>query len=118
MTVNQIKALQALMSCSSRKEAAAQAGIAERTLRSYFQDPEFMKEYDRLYGELMDEVTRELQRALPIAVRTLRTICEDPEASAPAKSIAAYRIIDAAPKYTELNDILIRLEKLERNDLS
>ena len=114
MTVKQRAALQALMSCSSRKEAAAQAGIAERTLREYFHNPEFVKEYDRLYGELMDQCTRELQKSLPLAIQTLRQICEDPEASVPARSAAAFRILDAAPKFIEVNNILTRLEELER----
>ena len=102
------------MRCSSRSEAAKQAGIAERTLRTYFHDPEFVQEYERLYGELMDEVTRELQKSLPLAIKTLRAICEDPEASVAAKTTAAYRILDAAPDYVMQNNILTRLEKLER----
>ena len=114
MTVKQRAALQALMVCSSRAEAAKQAGIAERTLRSYFHDPEFIQEYDRLYGELMDEVTRELQKSLPLTIKTVRAVCEDPEASNAAKSAAAYRILDAAPEYVMQNNILQRLEKLER----
>ena len=116
MTVKQRAALQALLSCNSRAEAAKKAGIAERTLRSYFHDPEFIQEYDRLYGELMDEVTRELQKSLPLAIRTLRAVCEDPEASGAAKAAAAHRLLSIAPDYVMQNDILMRLEKLERNE--
>ena len=114
MNARQRAALQALMVCSTKAEAAKQAGIAERTLRSYFQDEEFVKEYDRLFGDLMDEVTRELQKSLPLAIRTLRAVCEDPEASWPAKSAAAHRLLDVAPEYVTQNNILQRLEKLER----
>lgn len=112
--MKQRAALQALMVCNSRKEAAAQAGIGERTLREYFRDAEFVKEYERLYGELMDECTRELQKSLPLAIKTLRGICEDPEASVPARSAAAFRILDAAPKFIEVNNVLVRLEEVER----
>ena len=113
LTVKQRAALQALMTCSSRREAAAQAGIGERTLREYFRDDEFVREYDRLYGELMDDFTRELQKSLHLALKTLRDACEDPEASWASKTAAAYRILSLAPDYIMQNDILIRLEKLE-----
>lgn len=102
------------MTCSTRAEAAKKAGIAERTLRSYFQDEEFVKEYDRQYGELMDEVTRQLQKSLHLAVKTLEDVCRDPEASGASKSAAAYRILDATQAYVQQNNIITRLEKLER----
>lgn len=41
MTPNKEKLLVALLTSRTKKEAAAAAGISDRTMRSYFEDKEF-----------------------------------------------------------------------------
>ena len=112
VTQKQKAALQALMQFTSRKEAAEAAGIGERTLRQYLRDEEFISELNRLYDEWMNECTQELQKAVKMAVLTLKQALTD---KSPQARIAAARIIlETAPKYLELNNILQRIDNLER----
>lgn len=114
ITQKQKAALQALMKFTSRKEAADAAGIAERTLRDYLRDEEFVAELNRLYDDWMDECTRELQQAVKLAIQTLKGSLTDEDASVPAKIAAAKAILETAPKYLELNNIIQRVNELER----
>ena len=79
MTPKQYRALQALLTCKTREEAAAQAGIAPRTLRSYFEDPEFQKQYKKAFGNLVEDATRQAQQTIAPALDTLKEIMQDPE---------------------------------------
>ena len=115
ITQKQRAALQALMRFTSRKEAADAAGIAERTLREYLRDPVFIAELNRLYDDWMEECTRELQQAVKLAIHTLKGSLTDEEASVPAKIAAAKTILETAPKYLELNNIIQRIDALEKD---
>ena len=115
ITQKQKAALQALMQFTSRKEAAAAAGIAERTLREYLHDEAFVAELNRLYDDWMDECTRELQQAVKMAIQTLKGSLSDEAASVPAKIAAAKAILEMAPKYLELNNIIQRIDALEKD---
>ena len=115
ITQKQRAALQALMQFTSRKEAAAAAGVAERTLREYLRDEAFVAELNRLYDDWMDECTRELQQAVKMAIQTLKGSLSDEAASVPAKIAAAKAILETAPKYLELNNIIQRIDALEKD---
>ena len=115
LSQKQKAALQALMQFTSRKDAAKAAGIAERTLREYLRDDAFIAELNRLYDDWMDECTRELQQAVKLAIQTLKGSLTDEEASVPAKIAAAKAILETAPKYLEENNILPRIEALEKD---
>ena len=114
ITQKQKAALQALMQFTSRKEAAAAAGIGERTLREYLRDDAFMAELNKLYDDWMAECTEELQKAVKMAVNTLEGALSDENASIPAKIAAARIILETAPKYIELNNIIKRVDELEK----
>ena len=114
LTANQSRALTALLACSTRKEAAQAAGLSERTLRAYLENEEFLTEYRRAFAALIEESTREAQRAMQPALATLRNICEDEECPPAARISAARSLMDMGLKLTEQNDILARLEVLER----
>lgn len=114
LSQKQKAALQALMQFTSRKDAAKAAGIAERTLREYLRDDAFIAELNRLYDDWMDECTRELQQAVKMAIQTLKGSLSDEEASVPAKIAAAKAILETAPKYLETNNLIQRVEMLEK----
>lgn len=102
------------MQFTDRKQAAKAAGVAERTLREYLRDPAFIAELNRLYDDWMDECTRELQQAVKLAIQTLEGALTDGEASVSAKIAAAKAILETAPRYLEVNNILPRIEALEK----
>ena len=114
MTENKIKALQALLVCPTRKEAAEMAGIDKRTLRRYFKDEEFIREYKEAFAALVDEATKQAQRSLSPALMTLKEICEDKTAGHMARISAARSILEYGLKLGEHNDLAARVAELER----
>ena len=114
MTPNKEKLLAALLTSRSKKEAAAAAGIAERTMRTYFEDPEFCQRYREAFAGVIEDATRQAQALLMPALSTLQTVMEDEEIPAQARITAAKSIIDYSLKLTEQVDILEQLRELER----
>ena len=113
MTPNKEKLLAALLTSRSKKEAAAAAGIAERTMRTYFEDPEFCQRYREAFAGVIEDATRQAQALLMPALSTLQTVMEDEEIPAQARITAAKSIIDYSLKLTEQTDILEQLRELE-----
>lgn len=114
MTPNKEKLLAALLTSRSKKEAAAAAGIAERTMRTYFEDPEFCQRYREAFAGVIEDATRQAQALLMPALSALQTVMEDEEIPAQARITAAKSIIDYSLKLTEQADILEQLRELER----
>ena len=114
MTPNKEKLLAALLTSRSKKDAAAAAGIAERTMRTYFEDPEFCQRYREAFAGVIEDATRQAQALLMPALSTLQTVMEDDEIPAQARITAAKSIIDYSLKLTEQADILEQLRELER----
>ena len=114
MSPNKEKLLAALLTSRSKKEAAAAAGIAERTMRTYFEDPEFCQRYREAFAGVIEDATRQAQALLMPALSTLQTVMEDEEIPAQARITAAKSIIDYSLKLTEQADVLEQLRELER----
>lgn len=114
MTPNKEKLLAALLTSRSKKDAAAAAGIAERTMRTYFEDPEFCQRYREAFAGVIEDATRQAQALLMPALSTLQTVMKDEEIPAQARITAAKSIIDYSLKLTEQADILEQLRELER----
>lgn len=114
MTPNKERALAALLTHRTRKEAAAAAGLTDRTLRSYFNDPEFQQAYRKAFFAMVEDAARQSQQSLTPALSTLHDIMNDDSANPAARIQAAKNIIDCALKLTEQQDIIMRLEALER----
>lgn len=113
MTPKQNKVLAALLTAPSKAAAAQAAGISPRTLRDYLADPEFQAEYKRAFAGLVEDATRQAQRAIAPAMSTLREIVEDGDENAQARISAARSILEYSLKLTEQTDILDRLKSLE-----
>lgn len=114
MTRRQEKAVEALLTSRTRKEAAQKAGIGESTLRSYFQNTEFVDAYRQAVSEVLEGTTRKAQAASARAVDVLTEIANAADAPAAARIGAADKILNHAQRLTEINDILDRLAALEQ----
>lgn len=110
MTPNQQKALQALLTCPTKRAAAEQAGITDRTLRTYLADREFQAEYRRAVHMLVDEATKQAQKALTPAITALQCIVEDETEKSGNRISAARTLLEFGLRLTEFNDILGELE--------
>ena len=114
LTPRKEKALQALLVCRTRREAAQMAGISETTLRTYLQEPEFQSRYRQAFGDLVESAARQAQQAINPALSTLREIMEDGDEQAQARITAARSVLEYAVKLTEQVDVLEQLRELER----
>ena len=114
LTQNQQKAIAALLASPSREDAARKCGLTSRTLRTNFRDDEFCEAYRAAFQELTENATRKAQRLLCPALETLEEVMQDAEAPPAAKTNAARIVIESTLKLTEVNDILTRIENLER----
>lgn len=114
MTQRKEKALQALLVCRTRRDAAAMAGIGESTLRGYLQEDEFQARYREAFGNLIQDATRQAQQAIAPALSTLREITEDKGEQSHARITAARSTLEYALKLTEQADILEQLRELEK----
>ena len=112
MTHKKEKLLAALLTSRTKKEAAKAAGISERTMRTYFDDPEFRAAYKQAAG-IMDRATRQLQQNLTAAIDRLDAIVADDEETSANHITAARTLLDYGLKFTEFNDILRELESTE-----
>lgn len=114
MTPNEERALSALLTSKTKLEAAEKAGITDRTMRRYFENPEFCQRYREAFAGVVQDATRRAQQLLEPALSTLQTVMEDEEIPAQARIAAAKSIIDYSLKLTEQADILEQLRELER----
>ena len=113
MTPNKEKLLAALLTSRTKKEAAAAAGISDRTMRSYYEDKEFCQRYREAFAGVVQDATRRAQQLLEPALSTLQTVMEDEEIPAQARITAARSIIDYSMRLTEQSDIMRQLDELE-----
>lgn len=107
------RALSALLTSDTKAEAARKAGISDRTLRSYLSDPAFSAEYERRKKKLLSDATRQMQQSMRIAVSTLRGIIQSQGSRDSDRISAARLILEYSLRYTEITDILSRIEDLE-----
>lgn len=114
MTPNKEKLLAALLTSRTKKEAAAAAGISDRTMRTYFEDPEFCSRYREAFAGMVQDATRQAQQLLDPALSTLREVMEDEDIPAAARVNAAKIALDYAVRLTDQNDLAERLAALEK----
>ena len=113
MTPSKEKALAALLTCTTKQQAAENAGISPRTLRSYLSDAEFQEEYKKAFSGLITDVTRQAQQSLSPALSVLRGIVEDDSEDAKVRVTAARSLLEYGLRLTEITDILRDLEGAE-----
>lgn len=107
------RVLAAVLVCSTKAEAAREAGVSVRTLQSYFNDPEFQERYKQAFHDVVEAATRDAQKAISPAIRCLRDIVENEDESAAARVQAARSLLDYSLRASEKLDIIERLDALE-----
>jgi hypothetical protein len=112
LTGRQLRALEALLSCSTIKAAAKAARVGERTLRGWLKEPAFLATYRAARRQAVEAALGHLQRATGKAVRTLVGCLKATKESDRVK--AALGILDRAVKAVELIDLEERVAGLER----
>lgn len=107
-------AIGALLSCATIAQAADKVGIGEKTLRRWMQEPAFAARYREARQQVVQHSICALQRATSQAVGALE---RNLECGSPAVEVQAARVIlEQAYRATELDDLINRIEELERAD--
>jgi phage terminase small subunit len=109
----QQKAIAALIETGTIKEAASVAGVGQTTIFRWLQDPKFRRAYKDARTKLVEVAISQVQRACGEAVLVLQGIMNDRELSPGPRVSAARAVLEQAIKTSQLEDILLRLEKVE-----
>lgn len=108
------KYLAALLTSSTQKEAAEKAGISPRWMREVMRNPEFAEEYTRRKAEVIDDATRHILGVYQKAIKTLENVIDSEKASNRDKINASRAILEYGQQLTETNEVITRIENLER----
>jgi hypothetical protein len=96
------------------EKAAAAVGISTVTAWRITKTPEFKEEYRQARREAFSQALGRLQQAAGAATSTLMKIMVDAAAPAGSRVRAADRVLEHAQSALELEDIQVRLAKLEQ----
>ena len=114
LSAKQHRALEALLSGTTKSDAATAAGVTPRTLNRWLSEDVLF--WDTLRSESQKAVfdaTRRLTAAMDTAVTTMTAVMSDADAPAAVRLRAAQVVTETAIKLIETSDILRRLEELE-----
>lgn len=110
---NQRKALAALLTSRTHKEAAEKCGLSESTIWRYLRDPPFAEHYRAARRVVVDQAVYTLQAEASDAAAVLRDVSQDKQAPPAARVAAARVIVGLAFKGLELGDLQERIVSLE-----
>ena len=113
LSLNQERAIAALLIHPPMLAAAAAAGVGEVTLWRWLQIPEFKEQYRLARREAVSQAVGHLQGACSVAVLALTDISQDVNSPASARVSAARTVLELALKGVELEDLAVRVEELE-----
>ena len=117
LTTRQERAIAALMTEQTILRASEAAGVNERTLHKWLNEPLFSAEYRRVRREAFRQAVSLCQRLASSAVATLAKIMADTKAPYSAKVSAAQALLKFGREGIELEDLEARLSALELSQL-
>lgn len=107
-------AITALLTAPTIQQAAKIAEVGESTLWRWLQIPEFEKAYRDAKKKTVSQAINRLQQITGEAVETLREIMNDKESPAHVRVTAAKTIIEQSIKAVEIEELVGRVEELEK----
>ena len=105
--------IEALLTSATARSAAAKLGINEQTIYCRKRETEFVRKYEETRRERTEMARNALQSTAHAAVETLAQIMRDKNAPAQTRVNASAEILRQNVKYTEMSDILEKIERLE-----
>lgn len=105
--------IEALLTSATARSAAAKLGINEQTIYRRKRETEFIRKYEETRRERTEMARNALQSTAHAAVETLAQIMRDKNAPAQTRVNASEEILRQNVKYTEMSDILEKIERLE-----
>ena len=111
------EAVAALLIKRNVEEAAQSIGITTQTLVRWLKIDEFQDEYRRARRDAFGQSIARLQQASSAAASTMMKILVDPNTPASVRLRAADSILSHAAKAIEIEDVEVRLARLEAAEL-
>jgi hypothetical protein len=108
------QAIAALLTRPSIEDAARVAGVGEKTIRRWMQEPQFKARYLQARGDSVRQSIARIQQATGAAGATILRLMTDPNVPSAVRLRAAESVFGLAVKGIELEDIEMRLAELER----
>ena len=108
------EAIAALLSQRNTEDAARAVGIGLATLLRWMRLPEFQIAYREARRDAVSQATARLQQATGAASSTVLKIMLDSNAPAAVRLRAAESVLNHAAKSIEVEDIEVRLSRLEQ----
>ena len=105
--------LLALLNQPSLEKAAAAVGVSAVTAWRISKTPEFQREHREARRQAMEQSQRRLQQGCGAAAVTLIKVMMDANSPPASRLRAADRIISHAKSLTELEEMEVRLQRLE-----
>jgi DNA invertase Pin-like site-specific DNA recombinase len=114
LTPKQERAILALLSEGTTKDAAAKCGVNEATIWRWLQLTEFQERYRGARRQVVETAISQLQSDCTVAARVLREVAEDTKAPSSSRVMAARTILEQSLKAVELMDLVARVDRLEK----
>ena len=114
MTSQKEKALAALLTYPTRKEAAKAAGITDRTMGVYLQEKEFREAEGAAYNDVGEDATRKAQLLMGKAMGVFEAVMDDTAESGSTRTQAAAKAMEYALRLTEQTDVVTELAELRK----
>ena len=114
LTPRQSQAVEALLREANVSRAAAAAGVNERTLRRWLEEPGFRSAWMSARRDAFGQAIGLTQRYAPVAVATLVKVMNDAAVAANAKVTAAGILLKFGREGIEIDDLAERVANLER----
>lgn len=104
----------ALLEHGTIEKAAAALGVSDVTIWRWLKKPEFQEAYRKARGEAFSRSVARLQHPSGAAVSTLLKVMVNKDAPAASRVRAADCVLDHAANAFELEDLDVRLQRLEQ----
>jgi hypothetical protein len=108
------EAIVALLTHRNVEDAAGAVGISTKTLLRWMNEPDFDASYRKARRAAYSQSIARLQQASSAAVSTLLKTMVDPNTPPSTKVRAADSVLSHSAKAIELEDVEVRVSKLER----
>lgn len=117
LSLNEQRALEALLSTGTVEEAAKQANLSDRTLYRYLSKAEFNQALQEQHDAILSNITTALLNLCTKALVVLGIVLDDETASPATRTRAALGVLERAQRMAELNELSQRLVLLEQTVL-
>ena len=114
LSVNQRRAIGALLECSRIEDAADRAGVTDRTIYRWLQDPFFVAELRQAETTALGDAIRSLIADQKSNYEVMRSVRDDRRSSAAVRLRAAVALDNSLLKWRQFIDFEERITELER----